>query len=213
MTNALDAITEDLNWRESEIASMRLLLLSQLTPIQKRTLLRAAWAMLYAHYEGFCKEALTIYFEQIKKSNKNCAELPEKIKIFALKKALTSLKNSKTEDLLATIPSFQKNHLDIAPSFPEVETQSNLWPNVLKDLLETADIDCKTVTEHQKKLQVLVSRRNEIAHGKENFIDEISYYISFENAVYEVMYDLAFQIDERLKKPPFNTKREAQALE
>lgn len=212
MANALDAITKDLDWRESEIASMRLLLSSQITPTQKRTLLRAAWAMLYAHYEGFCKEALTIYFEQISNVKKNCLELPEKIKIFALKKALIGLKNSKTEELIPLISCFKEKHIDAPPSFPEVETQSNLWPNVLQGLLDTADISCTAVTEHQKKLQVLVSRRNDIAHGKDNFIEELSYYLSFEKAVYEVMYELAIQIDNRLGEPPFEAPTKTQEL-
>lgn len=62
--SVLNALTDELNWRETEIASMRILLLSGSgTPSQQTVLLRAAWALLYAHYEGFCKNALVIFFD------------------------------------------------------------------------------------------------------------------------------------------------------
>ncbi|WP_198013964.1 MAE_28990/MAE_18760 family HEPN-like nuclease [Desulforegula conservatrix] len=52
----IDIITKDLEWREREIAAMRLLIYRpDLTNSQRSALLRAGWAMLYAHYEGFIK--------------------------------------------------------------------------------------------------------------------------------------------------------------
>ena len=66
MSAVLRSITNDLDWRESEIASMRLFLAgSSLNKAQEKVLLRAAWALLYAHYEGFCKNALTIFYDHI----------------------------------------------------------------------------------------------------------------------------------------------------
>jgi hypothetical protein len=50
----IDDISRDLDWREAEIASMRLLLnRKDISAKQIEVLLRAAWALLYAHYEGF----------------------------------------------------------------------------------------------------------------------------------------------------------------
>ncbi|MDA0427320.1 MAE_28990/MAE_18760 family HEPN-like nuclease [Stutzerimonas frequens] len=205
MTDVLDALTRDLDWRETEIATMRVLLSASSSNIQRRTLLRAAWAMLYAHYEGFCKEALTIYFDAISKAEVVCSELPASTQVFALAVPLNLLKHSSVPDFLEGVKKFHASYMEKAPVFPEVDTQSNLWPNVLNDLLVTADLSCSKILEHEAKLRTLVSRRNEIAHGKNNLIDEVSYYLGFEQAVYDVMYDLALQIDERLSCSPFKS--------
>jgi hypothetical protein len=45
--------------------------------------------------------------------------------------------------------------------------------------------------------------RNNIAHGEKNIIPEFSYYKSYEDAVYEVIYDLVFQVEARLKQHPY----------
>jgi len=203
MIDVLDSLTKDLDWRETEIASMRFLLSSSISTVQRKTLLRAAWAMLYAHYEGFCKEALTIYFDAIKRAEVVCSVLPKSTQEFALATPLNLLKHSNLPDFLEGVKQFQNNYMQKAPVFPEVDTQSNLWPNVLNDLLVTADLNPSKVLEHETKLRTLVSRRNEIAHGKNNLIDEVPYYLGFEQAVYDVMYDLALQIDDRLGRPPF----------
>lgn len=89
------------------------------------------------------------------------------------------------------------------PRFPEVDTQSNLWPSVLIELLEVADLSSEKVREHERKLITLVSRRNKIAHGENNIITEVGYYKTYEDAVYDVMYDLAIQVDNRLSLPPY----------
>ncbi|WP_367379441.1 MAE_28990/MAE_18760 family HEPN-like nuclease [Sphingobium sp. SA916] len=90
-----------------------------------------------------------------------------------------------------------------APDFPEVDTKSNLWPNVLEDLLKDADIELISLEENRVKIKTLVQRRNNIAHGKRDIVTEISYYRGFENAVYDVMYEMALKIDERLNAAPY----------
>lgn len=207
MTTALEAISKDLDWRESEIASMRMLLSSTaISEGQRNGLLRAAWAMLYAHYEGFCKEALTIFFDAISGSGAVCSDLPQPTKLYALPQQLMRLRQMENQNLLPAIVDFSSCHLEALPIFPEVDTKSNLWPNVLIDLLVSADLNPNKVKEHEQKLKTLVGRRNEIAHGKNNFISEVSYYLTFETVVYDVMYDIALQVDSRLSMPPYSAE-------
>lgn len=202
--SVLNVITSDLGWREAEIASMRLILSAPATTnTQKIVLLRAAWALLYAHYEGFCKNTLVIYYDFIARSGVACKDLPANTKIYALRKKLTQLRNLEDHDLVREIDLFDAGCLSVSPIFPDVDTQSNLWPSVLIDLLETADLSPTKVQEHEIKLKTLVSRRNKIAHGENNIITEVDYYKTYESAVYDVMYDLAMQVDGRLSLPPF----------
>ena len=159
--------------------------------------------MLYAHYEGFCRNTLTAFFDAVAMSGIMCNRLPHSTKLFALRDKLNSMKRMTTEDLFYNIGSFQADILSSPPQFPEVDTQSNLWPNVLIEILEMADLNSDKAKEHELKLKTLVSRRNKIAHGENNIITEVGYYHSYEEAVYDVMYDIAIQVDNRLSKFPY----------
>lgn len=208
----LDTITSDLDWREGEIASLRLTLQSSsITPVQRRALLRAAWALLYAHYEGFCKNALTIFYDHVANSGISCRSLPDATRLLALHKSISKMRTKEIDQLYTEVINFEVTHLQSTPVFPEVDTDSNLWPSKLIELLNQADLSTNKVSEHQIKLRTLVARRNRIAHGECNIIEEVEYYLSYEEAVYEVLYDLAYQIDSRLSSPPYaNAEQGAQ---
>ncbi|MGF1476977.1 MAG: MAE_28990/MAE_18760 family HEPN-like nuclease [Geminicoccaceae bacterium] len=195
----IDQLEQELNWRESELGSLKLILNSTNTSEQQqRVLLRAAWALLYAHYEGFAKFCLTLFYDHLQRSDINCDSLPRATQVFALSKPLEQIRNKAPDEMLSRIQTFQDDHMVCAPDFPDVDTKSNLWPSILSELLHTADIDNSIINKHEAKIKTLVSRRNEIAHGERNFIKKISYYNSFEYVVYEVMYDLTLAIDEKL---------------
>jgi len=201
----LDDITRDLDWREGEIASMRLLLSRpDLSPLQRETLLRAAWALLYAHYEGFCKNSLGLFYGEVSRLCLQCRELPAPTQALALDSAIKDLRSMTTSEALDAIRLFEANHFCNQPAFGEVDTKSNLWPDLLVDLLNDADLHSNLVQSHRTKLRTLVSRRNDIAHGQRNLIKEIGYYLEYEQAVYDVMYDIALCIDSRLKASPYN---------
>jgi hypothetical protein len=202
--SAIDIISFDLDWREREIASMRILLSGNwLTNSQRSALLRAGWAMLYAHYEGFIKNTLTIFYDEAAKAVGKCEDLPKNTKTFALRDPLKALRTLSYFDLLNKIENFSTDHLTITPQFPDIDTTSNLWPHVLIELLETADMDTSIVKKYEVKLRTLVSRRNNIAHGEKDYISELSYYLGFEGVVFEVLYDIALQVDNRLSLPPY----------
>ena len=134
----------------------------------------------------------------------SCRDLPPSTKILALKKSFTKIRKMADLDLMNEIAQFEDSHLAMPPQFPDVDTESNLWPSVLFELLEAADLNTSKVEEHELKLKTLVARRNKIAHGEHNIIEEFAYYKTYEDAVYDVMYDIAMQVDDRLRLPPFN---------
>ena len=200
----LDVITDDLSWREAELGSLKLILSrNDVSDHQKVVLLRASWALLYAHYEGFSKTSLAVFYDYAKRAVTNCGILPVKTRLFALDKKIKRLRSLSSEPLLDELENFSALFYNPAPDFPEVDTKSNLWPNVLKDLLDDADIKVDTLDNHRVKISTLVKRRNNIAHGKKDIVAEVSYYWGFESAVYDIMYEMAFRIDERLKLEPY----------
>jgi hypothetical protein len=200
----IDDISDDLDWRETEIASMRLLLSKRdLSTKQMQVLLRAAWALLYAHYEGFVKYCLTLFYAEISSRQIFCETLPISTQIFALTNVVKKIRAMSVAGALMELKSFKAKHLDSFASFPEVDTASNLWPEKLIELFESADLKTRVIEENRMKLSTLVARRNQIAHGEKNMIAELDYYRSYEEVVYEIMYDLALQIDGRLSASPY----------
>jgi MAE_28990/MAE_18760-like HEPN len=202
--NPLDLLSKDLDWREAELGSLKLLLArADTTDHQKLVLLRSCWALLYAHYEGFVKTALTIFYSEASKRVADCGSLPEGTKIFALANSLRKMRSHSDTELLKEIEGFAVKFINQKPGFPEVDTKSNLWPNVLEDLLSNADLALNTLEQNRIRLRTLVARRNDIAHGKNELIKEVDYYRQYEASVYDVMYELAFCVDDRLRRPPY----------
>lgn len=201
---AIDEITADLAWRETELALLKVFLQRKdVTQRQHDVLARAAWSLLYAHYEGFCKFCLTVFFERATKLVNSCQALPPKTKAHALHVELKKIRSLPPTDFLLALETFAATVGAQKPNFPDVDTGSNLWPNVLEELLQLADIECASIDKNRVLLKALVGKRNGIAHGQAvtaTYAD----YLKQENAVYEVMYELAYQVDERLNTAPFN---------
>lgn len=197
-----EQIERDLDWREAELAVLRIFLANDgITEREKRVLFRAAWALLYAHYEGFCKFALTVYFDALKASGEKCENFAPKTQAFALTEKLKTIRNLPPVDFISAMRGFEAEVLAEPVSFPEVDTDSNLSPKVLKRLLEDANIELESLSSHNRSLHTLVNRRNKIAHGEREIIPEFEYYLQFEEAAKEVMNELALVIDEKTSPP------------
>jgi hypothetical protein len=126
-------------------------------------LLRAAWAMLYAHYEGFCKNTLITFFDAATNTGIFNSDLPKPTKALALGATIRRLRHLPDADFLDELENFSSTCLEKIPEFPEVDTQSNLWPNVLISLLKSADLSSDKVQEHKVKLSTLVATRNNVS--------------------------------------------------
>lgn len=197
---ALKEIEQDLAWREAEMAVLRILLANSiLSEREKLMLYRAGWSLLYAHFEGFCKFALTVYYDSIKVMGKLRKDLPQHTKVFSLSIPLKAIRGLPADEMLLAIQKFEVDHLNMPAAFPDVNTESNLWPTTLEKLLLDADIVVDSLAANNRKLATLVGRRNKIAHGERDLITEYAYFISFEEAVISVMVELAIRIDDRLK--------------
>ena len=195
-----EKITSDLDWRETELAALRILLANDgLTEGQRLILFRASWTMLYAHYEGFCKFALTVYFGALEASGAKYSEFKPKTQAFALTGKLKELRKRDDVELLLAILGFEGDVLDNPVIFSEkVDTKSNLRPATLTWLLEAADLEIKSLRNHNHTLENLVNRRNKITHGERDIIRGFNYYIPCETAVKEIMGDLAEAIGKRI---------------
>ena len=74
----------------------------------------------------------------------------------------------------------------------------------LERLIGDADLQLESLGPNSRTISTLVSRRNKIAHGERDIIPDFDYYLKFEEAVKNIMYELAIAVDEKLDTLPTN---------
>ena len=191
----------DLDWRNSELATLRELLTVATQPeIRKRALYRAAWALLYAHYEGFVKFSLELYIDSLSRLLNTCSAIPDKMFVYFMEKEIRAARNLKAHECFKFFSIDMVNFRAQAPKAMTVDTKSNLWPALLQELFEKLDLDSHNISIDVRKLKTLVARRNDIAHGKKAFIQDMAYYLEYERVVVNLMYELALAIVDRFEK-------------
>lgn len=185
-------LEDDLDWRMAEIASIRAMIAnSRNDAIRSDVLFRAGWALLYAHYEGFCKFCLDLFLDCLQRESRSCEELPESIQILALRQEIKILRNAPDLKIYRFLRFDFKSTIESKPKFLPIETESNLTPSRLKQLLDAFDIDSSSLLKEERKLKTLVARRNDIAHGKRVFIEDYSYYKEYDDLTTNVMIEIA----------------------
>lgn len=115
----------------------------------------------------------------------------------SIDKYLKEAKNLSSREFINFIENDWDRLLSRAPEFPEIDTKSNLWPNVFEDICFQTGTKSYSLSQHRNKIGAVVKWRNDIAHGQNFVVDDVKQYIEYENSVIEVMYDLALDIGNR----------------
>lgn len=208
----IDVILErDLQWREAELASLkRLAITASPGSVTQESLLRAMWALLYAHFEGFTKYCWDTIFDHIQGATPLNAELDEKFVLLALEQHFKELRGGLDAPALwkffqTDLPAVLSKKAD----FPEdlrLKTESNLWPNVFERESQKIGITCSELDRHRAIIKSLVARRNDIAHGKSMTIATVGEYHEYENVTICLMHELALKameiVERKLYKLP-----------
>lgn len=203
-----EALEADLAWREEELASLkRYAMLSTDGSVAQRGLLRALWAMLYAHYEGFTKFCWDSLLDEVQSAGVPNSALCEPFALLALEKDFRKLKGDMSP---VSIWDFATAELPVAlkraATFPgdcRLKTDSNLWPHVFERESERIGIFCNQLDLHRARIKALVTRRNEIAHGKGIIVKDLAEYKEYENAALCVMHELALAVLYKVEKKSY----------
>jgi len=210
-----DNLDDELGWRRQE-----LLILKNKIPAQKNidqtTLLRANYAMLYAHWEGFIKSIAENYIDYVKLRRLNLQDL----KPCFIARIIRSKGSNETrinQDIIKI--EFLIDKLTSRAHFTDttVSTKFNLSFVVFKDILAEIGLniqDIEPVLDYRatsknnqvnvKKIETeidsLVKIRNDVAHGKklvvmtyDDFIGKWDIIILFMQNVKEKLYQAAAQ--------------------
>jgi hypothetical protein len=206
MTPFQQQIEQDLAWREAEMASLKMLLASAPTGSDRqRALLRACSAMLYAHYEGFCKFCWILMLDTIATEAHVRNDLVEAL---AKRSMISVFRNFRGDTSDAAIwqfagSEFQRELGQVAVFPDEIDTESNLWPSVSQKINDSIGLQYPLLNAHEAELRQLVGRRNKIAHGEKLEIADIPQFQQFEHAAVLVMHELALGVAECLENKTY----------
>lgn len=209
MPSLSDVLEADLNWRESELASFKIAILSaERKTVRESALLRGAWAILYSHYEGFCKFAWDSYLDALEKKEIPRSELCSDMASLSLRKNFKKLRGTLSDKDLWEFGSskFLEMQATIATFEEKLETDSNLWPNLYRDNACALGISPTLIDKYSTEIKTLVARRNDIAHGQKMTVKDIQEYKEYETAALLVMHDLALCLIDSIENESYKIK-------
>lgn len=92
MTRHSDILEDDLRWREAELVSLkRLAIVHNDNDIVLKATLRACWALLYAHFEGFTKFCWELLLDHVQNEKVSIKHLSKDFQLLALEKLFRDL--------------------------------------------------------------------------------------------------------------------------
>lgn len=166
-----DALNDAFSWRRTEIQAMKAAVSglgdsSNHTP-HARMILRSSVALLYAHWEGFAKQACQHYLDYVAKRKLKFGELHPELAATALRPLVDRATRGRSElqDVSSVLLRLSSERAQM-PRTGVVETGSNLRSDRLSDMLKALGIDAGLYETRQHLIDVrLCDARNEIAHG------------------------------------------------
>lgn len=209
----MSPIDEELNWRDKELALAKMQFAAAPKDSELRKYLAKVLVLIsYAHYEGFVKYCWDRYINHIKAKNLKIKQLETKIRQIALQEHFSEVKKSwNIQDFISHLENHQAILDSIANKIEPLETNSNLWPNLLKDNNEKISIILSTLDPNIAKVKKLVGLRNNLAHGEKIQLTNEDEILDLAEAAGEVMIDLALQIEEAIRIQKFLNPLEQQA--
>lgn len=173
LQNSLD---DNLSWRRIELAVMateieRAERTSPGAPLA-RALARSGIALLYAHWEGYTKDACQHYVDFVTMRKLRYGELSDGFVLTALRELLRRVFNGDPDaeiDLLEAVrrPAMARARI---PRKTAVNTKSNLRHEVLIEILSLVGLPSQRVSTKRNLIdRSLCDARNDIAHGRDHY--------------------------------------------
>ena len=159
-------------WRLKEIADLKFTVRGS-EVIRRETLIRAGIALLYAHWEGFTKNAIGAYIDFVNEQNHRYEELATCFIVLGAKRKLSDLTEANTSKANVEAIEFIRAQLSKKAQLPKgstVNAKSNLNSIVFANLMSTVGLSPKDYLTRSNLIDSeLLKKRNAIAHG--NYVD------------------------------------------
>ncbi|WP_263385740.1 MAE_28990/MAE_18760 family HEPN-like nuclease [Granulicella arctica] len=217
-------LESDRAWREDEIRFLQNQL-SDFPEDEKLRQRRPLLLILYAHYEGFCKFALTLYVNAINREGLPISQVNYALATACLSDLLEAMcDNSSKSDLFRhALPDDVKLHrfarqrefvrsIDTYLSRPAripvniVDLESNLKPAVLRKLLYQIGFQHDQFAFIESEIQQLLKARNGIAHGETKDGIDGRTYLRLRQCAFKVMAGVLTQVSQALSEQSYERR-------
>lgn len=207
-------IEEDLDWREKELAILRKQLFqTSLGSPQERTFLRTNLAMIYAHYEGFCKFALGVYIDALERLALKRIELKWPIASQSLKKLHVEMRSiADPVEFFTKIFTAMDSHFKQTAEYERPDNIANLWPDLLMRWQTNLGLQCISVLNEKTRLDTLVKCRNQIAHGKKLTVANRAELDKHSHVATLAMHEVAIGIADALEKQLYSRNSQVMTI-
>lgn len=181
-------IYDEWTWRRKELTDLMLIAEDK----KEKVLYRSIILLLYAHWEGYIKKASKIYLNYIIDNKHKISLLQNNFKALCLKglskevlRSSNTLNLKNEMDLMLKISEIddvrihKKLKLDFENDTDKgiIDTQDNLNPEVLKNILSIIGLSYKEEYE-SKKMYIetyLLANRNAIGHGSKEINHDVNF--------------------------------------
>ncbi len=175
-----DRLSDQLSWRKKELSAVLTMVMQRRESVGfKRAMIRSGIALLYAHFEGFVKNAATHYLEYIALQRLRYNELATPFLAICVRSYIGNMVESKKASSFAPIVQILVNNISQRAKLPfnkSIDTESNLSSKVFKEIVWCLNLDYSPYESKEKLLDKrLLKRRNYIAHGEHLQIEESEY--------------------------------------
>lgn len=160
-------------WRKKELADINSMVQAKNSPEREKCLVRCGITLLYAHWEGFIKEAADEYLTFVNSQKLTYKELAPNFIALGIKWKLNDAIQAKKVSLHKDLVTFFLSRMEERCTFvPEISTQSNLSSQVLKEIIATLGLDFSPYETKAILLdEKLLNNRNRISHGRYKIIE------------------------------------------
>ena len=170
ISNLQDELDSDFAWRVKEIAALKMSVESKSMSIAQATLIRAGVPLLYAHWEGFIKQASQDYLEYVSSQRLKYGELSSCFVVFGAKKHLSYVVESRRAAVNIAAVDFFRGCADERADMTlsnAINTKSNLKSEVFVDIAMSLGVATGPYDTYFNLIdESLLARRNSIAHGE-----------------------------------------------
>lgn len=196
MATFIDEILADIDWRVSELATLKSIPIKySFRPEHKDLQVKYTIPAIYAIWEGFVKNCFIIYSNHlnsllIKRDEIAIALLTHQIdsECDLSNPRLNFESKQRIVNLIDTLLT------DIITIKPNVPTESNVNFKVLNKILERFCIE-KVDNSYETKLNKLLLFRNKIAHGENSITVNMTHVTEFISTIENLMLDITVSIE------------------
>ncbi len=191
-------MADEFAWRKKELHHLKSLISARAKEPDRDTYIRASFALLYAHWEGFVKRIGSCYLEFVARQSLTNNELPTH---FLALSAGTVIRNAaatnKIQFSMGVVEFFrsQSNEKCAINWQSAINTKANLKSAVFREIVEMLGLDYSRFETKEKMIdEKLLRNRNTIAHG-EYLLVTADEYLRLHDDMLAIMQDFFNQVE------------------